>query len=280
MKRVLFILLLIPVNIAAQSHSKSDDFGFVLYLIGNGMKEDAVTVMQNKHDNNDTTHYLKAIGLYYTHSLDSAAYHYCNVSDNSPLYDESRFFAALCNAHQYRFDDAMQLLYTLHSNDIQTNNLKTFELAGVSLLKRDIVSFDSLIATLDTSDYRISEESLRLMQIKEQLCTHSTKSPLLAASLSAIIPGLGKVYAGNLGEGISSFLITGSLMAATAENWIKGGATNWKTVLFGSISALFYFGNIYGSAVTVNVARNQFNKDKDVQILYSIHIPLRNSYRH
>ena len=68
-------------------------------------------------------------------------------------------------------------------------------------------------------------------------------------------------------------------MAATAENAYKEGWTNWKTLLFGSLSAVFHIGNIYGSAVSVRVGQQTRNNQTNVQILYHIHIPLRNSYR-
>ena len=106
------------------------------------------------------------------------------------------------------------------------------------------------------------------------------RSPWVAGTLSALVPGLGKVYAGNLGEGIAAFLVTGSLIAVTAENWVKEGPTNWKTIAAGLLSTVFYVGNIYGSVATVKVNLRDYNNRNDVQILYDIHIPLRAAYRH
>ena len=117
-----------------------------------------------------------------------------------------------------------------------------------------------------------------LGRIRDEIAQHKYKNPWVAAGLSALLPGLGKIYAGNLGEGFSALLLTGSMMAATAENWCREGVTNWKTLLFGAFSAVFYIGNIYGAAVTVKTMNNAFDDEKNLQILYNIHIPLRNAF--
>lgn len=273
------MLALLPTYIVAQNlHTVGEDFHFVSYLIGNGMKEEATTLINNRKADCDSMRFLKAYTYYNVMELDSAAKYYTAVGKNSPLRTESLFFGSVANLHLEQPNIAENLLNLVDDTSAMVRNLAMFERAGIKLLQRDFKGFEDCMKLVDTNDYRISSEVAEFTRIKKELQKRD-KSPLLAATMSAIIPGAGKVYTGNLGEGIATFLTTGSLIAVTAENWYKSGFYDWKTILFGTLSACFYIGNIYGSAVTVRISRDALNKQRNVQILYNIHIPIRNSYR-
>lgn len=271
-------LLVLMGNVQAQT--VRDEYDFVMYLIGHTMKDDALTVLKRTTLTGDSIDFLKGYAFYSARQLDSAAANYGRVGDSSPFYNEAMLFAALCNAHQGLYKQSDESLRRVASDDPQVLNLKYFEQAGIRLLERDMGGFDSCFALVDTTDFRIAVEAANLLYVRNELMSRRIKQPWVAGTLSALVPGLGKVYAGNLGEGIAAFLVTGSLMAVTAENWIKEGPTNWKTIAAGLLSAVFYVGNIYGSVATVKVNLRDFNQRNDVQILYDIHIPLRASYRH
>lgn len=278
MKRLLSILVILPFFAAAQSPKISDDFHFALYLLGSGLKEDAATLMSHRAADCDSSRFIKGYVHYNLRQLDSATYWLEQVGSTSPLYTEARFWAALSATHQGHYPLADSLLKPLQRNtDPAVQNLLHFEQAGIALLRRDLTCFDSCNNLIHIDDYRISTEAKALQELRATL-HRQQKSPWLAAGMSAIVPGLGKLYAGQLGEGIASFLIVGSFMATTAENAYKEGWGNWKTILFGGLSTIFYLGNIYGSAVSVKVGMENRNNQTDVQILYHIHIPLRNSY--
>ncbi len=72
------------------------------------------------------------------------------------------------------------------------------------------------------------------------------KSPTKAAILSAILPGLGKIYTDETSDGITSFLLTG-LFTYLAINKFQNNHTE-SGILYASIATFFYAGNIYGSA--------------------------------
>lgn len=277
-KALLTTLLLLPF--LAQSQSLSEEYDFLFYLIGNKMRNEAIELVKDRHLDSDTLYFMKGYAYYSAQRLDTASYYYSLVPAKSPFHSEACFFNALTQAHLGNTNQSIASLNKIVDTSVSTQNMKLFELAGMSLLQRDLNAFDSYFSTLNSSDYRLESEAAELCKIRESIAKHKTKSSWLAAGLSAIVPGLGKIYAGNLGEGVSVFLLTGSMMAVTAENWVKEGATNWKTILFGTITSVFYIGNIYGSAVTVRVANDIFNNETNVQILYNIHIPLRNSFRH
>lgn len=73
------------------------------------------------------------------------------------------------------------------------------------------------------------------------------KSPVLAGALSAIFPGAGKVYAGRWKDGIVSFLFVGANAYSAYRGFKNGGINSPYGWIFGSLSAGFYFGNIYGA---------------------------------
>lgn len=282
MRRIGLIGLIVLIGLMGRVRSQnvSDEFNFVMYLVGNGMKEEAVTAVKSTLLTGDSIDFVKGYAYYSARLLDSAVVSFDRVGTKSLLFDEATFFSSLSNAHLGHYDRSADRLSSLAPVDTATANLLRYELAGVRLLQRDLGAFESLMHQTDTGDYRLAAEARDLWRVHDEIAARGKRSPWVAGALSAVVPGLGKVYAGNLGEGIASFLLTGSLMAITAENWIKESPTNWKTIVAGLLSAVFYVGNIYGSVASVKINLNDFNHRNNVQILYDIHIPLRASYRH
>jgi TM2 domain-containing membrane protein YozV len=84
------------------------------------------------------------------------------------------------------------------------------------------------------------------------------KSPALAGTLSAIIPGSGKMYVGEWGDGITALLVT-SLFAFLAYDNFQADHTT-RAWIFTGLGAFFYAGNIYGSVASAQIfnARIEF----------------------
>jgi hypothetical protein len=81
------------------------------------------------------------------------------------------------------------------------------------------------------------------------------KSPLLAAALSAVVPGLGRVYIGRWQDGLVSFLLVGLSAALSAQGFYEEGSHSVRGWIVGSAGALLYVGNVYGSAIGAVVQR-------------------------
>ncbi len=92
------------------------------------------------------------------------------------------------------------------------------------------------------------------------------KSPLTAALFSAIVPGSGKIYAGKTSDGILAFLTTGVFTFLAYDNF--NAKHNFRGWLFGGLAALFYAGNVYGSAAAAQIynAGIKFNFENDIEI--------------
>ena len=91
--------------------------------------------------------------------------------------------------------------------------------------------------------------------------------------------GLAVVGLRNVGEGVAAFLTVGSLGAITAENWNRHGPKDWRTIVAGSLCAVFYLGNIYGSYLSVSIENNEHVAAENTAIVYHLHIPLRSIFR-
>lgn len=86
------------------------------------------------------------------------------------------------------------------------------------------------------------------------------KSPFAAVLLSAIIPGAGKIYTENYGDGITSFIVTGLFAFLTYDNFLAHH--NTRAWIFAGTAAFFNAGNIYGSYIS---ARN-YNLEKEEEL--------------
>jgi TM2 domain-containing membrane protein YozV len=87
------------------------------------------------------------------------------------------------------------------------------------------------------------------------------KRPVLAASLSTIIPGLGKFYTKDYKDGFVLLSIIAINSWQTYRIYNKIGTQNFYFWTFGVLSAGFYLGNIYG-AFTSAKRYNEFKQNE------------------
>jgi len=97
-----------------------------------------------------------------------------------------------------------------------------------------------------------------LIPLKCELELYKYKKPLIAASLSALVPGLGKAYCGKTKDAFTTFVTVG----LTAFQAWRGFSQRGYGSVYGwgglCLSSGFYLGGIYGSARTAK----KINKDK------------------
>ena len=119
----------------------------------------------------------------------------------------------------------------------------------------------------DSSNFRLwfnvpaKEEIMKFYRKKVNL---PRKSLTAAGLLSALIPGLGKIYAGELGDGITAFIFNGILGFLAYDNFRAGHKTRgW---IFAGLTAIFYGGNIYGSVAAAQIynKRNKVNYEQEL----------------
>jgi len=262
-----------------------NDLMFVSHLINTGQYDEAAfclhkTINQKNLNQStlDSINYLSGWAAYNQKKLDTSAFYLLNVSINSQYYYKSHFFAGYDYCYLGDYKKSTAVLDEINEKDSNYFQLKLLEKMGICLLQKDYKNYNLYSQKLKYPNYSIAKEKNILNEIYNHSQCFNPKSIIFAGFLSTIIPGLGKVYAGKLGEGITAFTTVGILAAITMENYIKAGPYNYKTLLFGSLFTVFYIGNIYGSAISIKVYRNEFYKNNEKSILFNIHIPLRTMF--
>jgi tetratricopeptide (TPR) repeat protein len=89
------------------------------------------------------------------------------------------------------------------------------------------------------------------------------KSPVLAAIMSTVIPGSGKMYAGRAKDGAYALLTIGLTAWQAYDGFHKDGVRSTKGWIYGTLCAGFHLGNIYGSAIAVRA----FNEHAEGKLL-------------
>ena len=257
-----------------------DDVDFAFYLFENRQYDEVLLLfgqtaprINQNVPTTDSINYILGMTHYYRRELEKSAFHLLQVSQSSTFFDKSVFFSALNHTHLGNYTQAQTILATVPAG--QYDELLAVKLAGIGLLKRDFEMFDYHSNNFRFEQFYYANSQTQLMAVRQEFANFRQKSPFLAGSLSAVVPGLGKIYAGQVGDGIATFLTVGALAAITAENWLKNGISNWKTIGFGSAFAVFYIGNIFGSVASISVYRNQFNEKQNNTILLGVHLPVR-----
>ncbi len=88
------------------------------------------------------------------------------------------------------------------------------------------------------------------------------KSPLLSGALSALVPGMGKVYLGYWRDGLLALLATGVSSWQSYRGFNKEGISSVYGWIYGCLSVGLYIGNVYGSVK----AANKYNYVKNHEI--------------
>lgn len=94
------------------------------------------------------------------------------------------------------------------------------------------------------------------------------KSLTTAILLSTVIPGAGKIYTGEIGDGVTSLIATVVSAYLAVSNFQNDH--KFRGWLFSGLTAFFYAGNIYGSAASAQIynARIRFNLQSEIKLYF------------
>jgi len=143
----------------------------------------------------------------------------------------------------------------------------------VDYLQMQDVSGDEDLATTGALDlYAVSNARINQWQIARQAvcgnhisnsitaCSLVTdginlphKSRLLGGTLSALVPGLGKLYTNKKWDALFAFMQVGTSAWQSYRGFDKDGNNSTQGWVFGLLGAGLYVGNIYGTVVSVNI---------------------------
>ena len=135
------------------------------------------------------------------------------------------------------------------------------------MLDEDWNSANAFYKKTSSSDPYFNELGVLLLE-REKL---QKKSPYLAAGMSTIIPGSGKIYTKNWQDGLVALLFVASNAWQAYRGFSKDGIKSTYGWVFGSIGAGFWLGNIYGSYKSAKKFNNHIQKgyhDKISGVIY------------
>lgn len=118
--------------------------------------------------------------------------------------------------------------------------------------------FDSTLLFTEKLD---SELGRKIADLSCEGLNLKPRSPFLAGSMSAIIPGSGKMYAGRFWDGLQAF----SMVVAPAYNayyqFRTKGTKSFEAWLWTGIASWFYLSDIYGS-IKATIEYNEMQRFK------------------
>lgn len=279
---ITLVLILSVVELFGQRHAKGD-YEFGGYLLGSGLMRDAITLTSSLSDDYtpaalDSMRYLKGKTLYQLQQFPEAAEALGSVGSDSPLWAASTLFGSACLMEMGDTSEAKQRLEKFASTPEGDPYREVIALQreGVALLEGNIEEYH--LWRQEVSDnFGFGEQQLLLDNVAAN--PPRNLKPWVAGVASAVVPGLGQIYAGNIGEGVASFLAVGACAALTATSWSRAESPlNWRTITYGTIGSLLYIGNIFGSVASVKIYYQNFETINHQAVMYSIHIPLRDIF--
>lgn len=254
-KLLLFVILIIPVIKPQDFHSPESRKLFADFLFCSQDYLRAVLEYEEylKYLENDTVSFKVALGYSFIKNFQEAAKRFSDISTNSKFYYPSRL--------EYLKTNLLSEYYErLTKFSADSNRISELKLINIAYLFSD-----SELLVKDKLLYPFYNEKSEVEQFYEFKINPPYKSPLVAGILSAVIPGLGKIYSNQLSDGLTSLILNG-LFAFLSYNSFKH-AHNFRGWIFAGTGAFFYAGNIYGSVAAAKIYNSKLNFEYKEQVL-------------
>ena len=266
---IIFLLLLINKSFTlAQSVSNElfstnnrKIFGDYLFCEEDYLRAIDEYRMVLKHSWNDTLQYKIGLSYFYMDRYLTAEKSFSKLFQSNSLSSEAKleYYRAIFYLGDYtvfreRLNNKAYFPITYRS---ELNRLEAY---SYLMDDSDLPEEKEMFSNFDDSDIK------SIIEFYSWKNDPPYKSTTKGAIMSAIIPGLGKVYADEVGDGITAFLLTGLLTYIAVDKFQNGHTSSgW---LFAALAAFFYGGNIYGSAAAVQNynASIKFNFDNEVKL--------------
>ncbi len=158
-------------------------------------------------------------------------------------------------------------------NPLQWEEWFVLEDAGNLLLSRQYSEFDSIMLQKENFSLKGREILQSFSAARGYYSKKKTRSPLLAAGLSLVIPGAGKMYSGRLGSGLMTLFITTTSGLQAFEGYRKNGFKSPQFWIFGALSAGWYLSGIYSSVIHTKGYNAKIETDFRNSIMVAFAIP-------
>ncbi|MCK7519882.1 MAG: hypothetical protein MZV64_20215 [Ignavibacteriales bacterium] len=209
----------------------------------------------------EKTNFKIALSLSTVGDYSTAKKYFELIKENSSFYRSSRLEMLKIFFLEEKYSELQEYFRIEQNLNLLKGNTSAEKLYSLSLLKdqQTAPAFEDFINSFDADE---KNEVKVLYQLK---FNPPSKNPVIASVLSAVIPGAGKIYTGDIGDGIFAFLTTGLLTFLAYDNFKADH--NFRGWLFSGLAVMFYGGNIYGSFASAQIhnagIKYQFNFQLD-----------------
>jgi len=101
--------------------------------------------------------------------------------------------------------------------------------------------------------FAIAATDARLLDLYTKTKNVHRKSPAASVALSAVVPGLGKIYSHDWKDGLLSLLFVATNTWQSYRGFSKNGISSVTGWIFGSLAIGFYSANLFGSWKSANI---------------------------
>lgn len=175
-----------------------------------------------------------------------------NIGDYSLA---GKLFSAIKESSPFYYSSKLELMKMLFLEEkyseldefSKINDLQNSKLYLISFFKNNekIIQPNNFLEAFDET------EKVEVMNLYQLKINAPNRNPFFASILSAIIPGAGKIYTGEISDGIFSFITTGLFAFLSYDNFKADH--KFRAWLFGGLAAGFYAGNVYGSYASAQI---------------------------
>lgn len=166
-----------------------------------------------------------------------------------------KYFSEIKETSDYYNLSKLELMKILFLEDNFSGMRKYSDVNKLSNPKLFMISFlkdhESMPNSNDFLKPFNENEKTEAAELYQNKLFPSKKNPLLASLMSAIIPGAGKFYTGEISDGIFALLATGLFAFLAYDNF--NADQTFRGWLFSGLAAGFYAGNVYGSYASAQI---------------------------
>jgi|WetSurMetagenome_2_1015567.scaffolds.fasta_scaffold45419_2 hypothetical protein len=202
----------------------------------------------------DTVKFKIALSYSLMNDQYSAFQKFSSANNSSTFYEQSGI-EILKSLYLLKEDS----LFYLFSNDL-INSKSQFSNNAQKLLNTSILMTEKKLPDENIFFKPFeNEEKIILRKFYNQKLNRPYKSEFAAGIFSAIIPGAGKIYTSNYGDGITAFILSGLLTYLAYTNFEHNHPT--RAWIFTALGTGFYAGNVYGSVASAQIFNAKVNFD-------------------
>lgn len=252
--RYTLLFLFTPIFSYCQIGSFNDEEVFLKHLIHQKLFTESIFLLSNLKDSTSATRIILEKGWAF-HRLgfyDSALTYYEKKHDSDILFHHFEKDFLKLNLVLGKIDVVNRFL--MHHQDDQ-NELQSISIA-LKMLRRDY-------KPENVDQFKVPPD---IHQSYKRYYKDNGKSTFLAGALSAVVPGLGKIYLGKKKQGINMFLANAMYGIQAYESYRLTRLSSPRFIIFGSIFSVFYLSNIAGSVMG---AKKQ-KRDSKKQFIHDI----------